>query len=100
MRLLTCLVLLFTLPACVRTVGEHCEVNGDGFTRRDPCEEMCIEWAITCPAGHSVTPDECSGPPCVTDDDCGDGLTCLQIDSVVANSRCMRAQVCALPDEG
>lgn len=100
MRAFACLALLLAFPACTRTVGERCEVSGDGFTRRDPCEETCVNWAITCDGGHAVTPDECAGTLCARDADCGEGLICQQIDSVPANSRCMRAVVCQPPEDG
>ncbi|MCA9528014.1 MAG: hypothetical protein KC549_17120 [Myxococcales bacterium] len=95
MRLLALtLALTSTLLGCEKLAGEPCEVSGDGFTRRDPCSQVCVDWAITCPDGREVTPDECAGLHCSVDEDCPEGLSCLQIDSVPANARCMRAEVC------
>jgi hypothetical protein len=93
MRALVCTLALWLLVGC-KDVGEPCEVTGDGFTRRDPCIQMCVDWEITCPDGRAVTPDECAGEGCAEDADCAAGLVCLQVDSVVANSRCMKADVC------
>ncbi len=77
-----------------KDVGDHCEVNGDGFSRADPCSKMCIEWEITCPGGQQVNPEQCSGGLCASDDDCESDQICLQIDSFADNSRCMMASVC------
>ena len=78
-----------------KDVGDRCEVSGDGFTRSDPCRKMCVEWEITCPDGRVVNPAQCAGDLCAEDADCEADQVCLQIDSVVANSRCMKASACA-----
>lgn len=75
-------------------VGSPCEATGSGFQRQDPCEEMCIEWEITCPDGSTVIPDVCSGALCGTTGGCPTGQTCMQIDSFAANSRCMPDTTC------
>jgi len=97
MRALCAVMLTVGLFGCGEEVGEPCEVEGDGFTRRDPCVEMCLEWAITCPDGREVTPMQCSGAVCGDGGECPDGQVCLAVDSVPANARCVRAEVCAEP---
>lgn len=96
------IAVIFALSAlalgCEKTVGEFCEVSGDGFTRRDPCEHVCMNWELTCPDGQRITPNECAGAPCGQDGVCPDGLVCLQIDSVPANARCVAADLCAAPE--
>ncbi len=98
MRAMTALmvVALSLLAAgCGKSAGEPCEVTGDGFTRQDPCVEMCIEWAITCPDGREVTPNACSGVVCGEAGACPDGQICLQVDSFAQNARCVPERVCA-----
>ncbi len=75
------------------SVGESCSVSGDGFTRRDPCEHMCIAWEVTCENGNETIPNICAGDLCQPGD-CEDGFECVQIDSFEVNSRCMPEQVC------
>lgn len=94
LHLLLCAALL-ALSGCGKDTGEACEVTGDGFTRQDPCVEMCLEWAITCPDGRDVVPGECSGVLCAETGECPAGQSCLQIDSFAENSRCVRDAVCA-----
>jgi len=86
------------LWGCGNAVGEACEVTGDGFTRRDPCTQMCLAWSITCPDGREVTPNECAGELCSAVEACPEGQVCLQVDSVPANARCVREAVCAPPE--
>lgn len=75
-------------------VGDACVVTGDGFTRKDPCVDFCINWEITCPSGATLVPDSCSGPVCGLSGSCPSGQVCLQVDSFAQNSRCMDAAVC------
>lgn len=89
--------LTLLLTGCGKSAGEPCEVTGDGFTRRDPCVEMCIEWAITCPDGREVTPNACSGAACGETGECPDDQICLQVDSFAINARCVPATFCAAP---
>jgi hypothetical protein len=78
-----------------KKVGDDCEVTGDGFTRRDPCQEQCVDRAVVCPDGSEApAPDQCAGEVCGEGGDCPDGQICVQIDSFVENSRCMLAAVC------
>ncbi len=86
-------VALLSLSAC-KDIGDACTVTGDGFTRRDPCGEVCLNWAITCPDGTERTPNECAGPVCGADGTCPAGQICLQIDSFADNSRCVMASIC------
>lgn len=83
------------LVGCGKSVGEPCEVEGDGFTRRDPCVEMCLDFAITCPDGREVVPMQCAGVVCGEGGACPEGQTCTVIDSFAANARCVMDAVCA-----
>ncbi|TNF33004.1 MAG: hypothetical protein EP329_08995 [Deltaproteobacteria bacterium] len=85
-----------TLPACdpVGQPGDACTVTGDGFTRKDSCATMCVNWEVTCPSGVTVTPDVCAGEVCAASGSCGDGFTCMMVDSVPGNARCMPVEVC------
>ncbi|MCB9681688.1 MAG: hypothetical protein H6733_09475 [Alphaproteobacteria bacterium] len=94
-RLLVLSALLVTALGCdPLEVGEACQATGSGFTRQDPCAEMCVDWAITCPDGGTVTPDLCSGALCGTTGVCPAGQSCVQIDSFATNSRCLPDVVC------
>lgn len=75
-------------------VGDPCEVDGDGFTRKDPCSTMCLDWEITCPSGEVVTPGVCAGEVCGVDGVCPDDQACLVVDSFVDNARCVPVEVC------
>lgn len=75
--------------------GEPCETTGDGFTKYDPCAEMCLGWEITCPNGLKVTPGVCSGVVCGTEGTCPAGQMCVQVDSFAQNSRCIPSSVCS-----
>lgn len=88
-------VLLFASCRPTGQVGEACTVTGDGFTRKDSCATMCVNWEITCPSGGAITPDVCSGAVCGQGGACPSGQECVQIDSVPANSRCMPVAICA-----
>lgn len=74
--------------------GDACTVTGDGFTRKDSCEEMCLAWQITCPNGATITPQVCSGVVCGVGGSCPAGQQCLQVDSFASNSRCVPTWVC------
>jgi len=89
MRLLP-LLLMFAIACDSPEPGEPCETSGDGFTRQDPCEHSCIDWAIDCD-GSEVTPDVCSAGECDADDDCSDGFVCLQVGVV---SECLPPDTC------
>ena len=95
--LLTTALALLSLAGC-KGVGDECEVTGDGFTRKDPCaalsENICLNWAITCPDGREITPNECAGAVCGADGACPDGQACVQIDAFPENSRCVKADLC------
>ncbi len=73
-------------------IGESCEVTGDGFTRKDPCEHTCVEWDVQCPSGELVTPGVCSGAQCETDAQCGGDFLCLPIN--MTDSACIPASFC------
>ena len=87
---------LVALAGCRPTgaVGAACVVTGDGFTRKDSCATMCVDWEITCPGAGTVTPDVCAGDLCGPGGACPAGLECVQIDSFADNSRCMPVSVC------
>jgi hypothetical protein len=72
--------------------GEPCEVAGDGFTRRDPCESTCVEWEVTCPDASKVTPGVCTDGGCSTNADCAEGWFCASINAT--DSECLPASVC------
>ncbi len=84
-------VILACLPS--GEVGESCETTGDGFTRRDPCRELCVDWEIACEDGTRVNPMICAGELC-EDTGCPSGFVCMQIDSFADNSRCLPDDVC------
>jgi hypothetical protein len=75
--------------------GEACTATGDGFTRKDSCETMCVNWELTCPSGRQVTPHMCAGPVCGGGEACPSGFQCLQVDSVPSNARCMPVELCS-----
>jgi len=99
-RLLSALfatAILLTASGCPPLgVGEACTTSGDGFTKKDPCAESCVDWEITCPNGVTVVPDSCSGEVCGASGSCPSGQVCVQIDSFVQNSRCMAVEVCGV----
>lgn len=72
--------------------GEACDATGDGFTRRDPCDHSCIEWAVPCADGTTVVPQVCSAGECAADADCPSGFACAQTGSVT--SECLPAGTC------
>jgi len=84
-------VALFVLSGCSLEAGEPCEVVGDGFTRQDPCEHTCVEWAITCEDGTTTTPGVCSAGPCATDAGCPADFACM---TVGFDSECLPVEVC------
>ncbi len=93
------LVAVFALlAACVPDgqPGEACTSSGDGFTKTDSCDDMCVNWEVTCPNGSTLVPDVCAGPVCGAGGSCVDGFMCLQVDSFAANSRCMPAEMCGM----
>lgn len=87
---------LLTLAACqpVGQPGDACTVTGDGFTRKDSCATMCVNWEVTCPSGVTVTPDVCAGDLCAASGSCAAGYTCMVVDSVPDNARCLPIEVC------
>lgn len=88
-------VLALLLGGCEKgKPGDACTVSGDGFTRKDSCEEMCLAWELTCPNGATITPQVCTGVVCGVGGSCPAGQQCLQVDSFAANSRCVPSWVC------
>src|SRR5690606_6308832 len=96
LRVLVAVALALLLVSCLKTgkVGEACVVTGDGFTRKDSCREMCVDWEITCPGAGTITPNVCAGEVCGAGGACPSGQECVQVDSFAANSRCMPVSVC------
>lgn len=86
-------LIMLALVGC-KDVGDACEVTGNGFSRRDPCEGSCLNWTVTCPDGHEFTPNECAGALCAEDGVCPEGQVCFQVDSFPGNARCVRAAMC------
>lgn len=92
-RPLTLAAALTALIACDPPgVGEACDATGEGFTRKDPCANTCVEWEVQCPGGALVTPGVCSGPTCSEAAPCGDGFVCVPID--MTDSACLPADLC------
>lgn len=87
---------VIALAACrpVGQPGDACTVTGDGFTRKDSCATMCVNWEVTCPSGAIVTPDVCAGELCAGGAGCPSGFACHAVDSVPANARCLPVEVC------
>jgi hypothetical protein len=73
-------------------IGEACTATGDGFLRDDPCEYSCVDWAVDCADGTSVTPDVCSAGECTDDSDCPTGFECGPVGSVTFG--CLPADTC------
>lgn len=92
-------VALFSLAACPPTgePGDACTVTGEGFSRRDSCRTMCVNWEVTCPSGATITPHVCAGDLCAASGSCGAGFTCMVVDSVPGNARCLPVEVCGGP---
>jgi hypothetical protein len=90
--LLTVAVTALSLQCGGPDPGEACEATGDGFTRRDPCSETCVEWAVPCADGSEVTPSVCSAGECDSDSDCPSGFACGQVGSVTFE--CLPADTC------
>ncbi len=72
--------------------GQTCDATGDGFTRRDPCDHSCIEWAVPCADGSEITPGVCSGGECSDDGDCTTGFACALVGSVTRE--CLPTSLC------
>ena len=86
---------LFALTACDPNLrgGAPCEVTGDGFTRRDPCEFTCVEWDVTCADGTTIVPDVCSTQDCTADASvCPIGTACAAIN--MTDRECLPADIC------
>ncbi|MCO4772037.1 MAG: hypothetical protein KDA24_18540 [Deltaproteobacteria bacterium] len=92
LRILLPFLLLLGLSGCGLSSGQPCEVSGDGFTRNDPCEDTCVEWAVLCDDGTSVVPDICSGSSCTDDNSCIAGWGCAQINAT--DSVCLPETLC------
>jgi len=88
--------LVLPLAACVPVgqPGDACTVTGDGFTRKDSCATMCVNWEVTCPSGATVTPDVCAGDLCAASGTCPAGFACMVVDSVPDNARCLPIELC------
>jgi len=73
--------------------GGACEVTGDGFSRRDPCQHTCVDWEIECADGRSEVPGRCSAGSCTDGEACAEGFHCLAVG--VAERECLPVEVCA-----
>ncbi|MEM1230472.1 MAG: hypothetical protein AAGI15_08050 [Pseudomonadota bacterium] len=89
------------LSACGDPAGAPCAFEGSGFHASDNCRHRCLEHrTIHCPDGTAiVSPKVCSGPRQCSPGSCPVGQLCYHVqDSFSAESYCIDAGFCGLPD--
>ena len=84
------------LGACGRRAGSPCEIEGSGFTARDPCAHKCLErWTVSCPGDNDVRPALCSGGETCEPGTCPRGQACYSFEDPFDEvSYCVPLEVC------
>ena len=84
---------------CPSNIGQSCGLAAaptvDPDDAPEPCDEICVVTAVSCPDGRVTFPQQCSGPKCSGPGDCDSGQLCLQVGEAPEDKRCMLSSVCS-----